>query len=382
MWAALGFVTLAVSVGYQWWMRWHNHWKGSEDSLAGIPCETRVRSRQGLDYGLFVGVGAPETFRFELKRENGWDRFFKWAGLTNEHQFGHLGFDPLVYVASDDQHLFSGLAGNSDFLHAAQHMFAVECEDRWVKKIVCASGRLWMVIGCSDGFSASSRERNRDFAASLLPQLQRIQRALDACMPDSRVSRRDRHLVPTVVLLAVSSGLAVNGVISWTRTLLSPEFILNTGPLKQGAMVVAACVVGVLALAALLFLKGSSRLHLVLTEIALVGAFGAWSTSSSLLRDINVEFDMSPAVHVQKELVGKSIHEKKRLFRATRTTYLLQHRGWPGDRQERSVAVSAATYEMASKGDTLEFEQHQGYFGWPWATFKSWKPVAAVKPAT
>jgi hypothetical protein len=329
-----------------------------------------------------VGVGAPETFRFELKRESGWDRFFKWAGLTHEHQFGYSGFDSLVYVASDDQHLLSGLAGNSQFFNAAQHMFAAECEDRWVNKIVCARGRLWIVIGCSDGFEKTSRERNRRFAADLLPALQRMQNALDACMPDSSAVARDRYLVPAVVVLASSSGLAVTGVISWARSLLSPEFILDIGPLKQSAWLVAACVVGALALAALLFLKGSSRVHLVLTELVLVGAFGAWSTSSSVLRDINIELDMSPSVHVQKELVGKSVHESKRLFRATSTTYLLQYRGWPGDTKGRSVAVSAAAYQRASIGDRLEFEERQGYFGWRWAKFKAWKPAVAVKPAT
>ncbi|MFC3686119.1 hypothetical protein [Hydrogenophaga luteola] len=382
MWVALGFVTLVASVGYQWWMRWHYSWAGVEDNLAGILCKTKVRSRQGLDYGLLVGIDAPETFRFQLKREGGWDRFFKWAGLTHEHQFGYSGFDSLVYVESDDQHLFNSLAGNSQFLHAAQHMFAAQCEDRWLKRIVCARGRLWMVIGCGDGYTKTSRERNRDFAANLLPHLQHMQKELDACMPDASAVERDRYLVPAVVVLALSSGLALAGVISWARSLLSPEFILDIEALKYSAWVVTACVVGSLALAALLSLKGSSRLHLVLTELALVGTFGAWSTSSSVLRDINVEFDLSPASHVQRTLVGKSVHKSKRFFRPTSTTYLLQHQGWPGDTRKRSVAVSAATYEKASIGDTLEFEEHQGYFGWRWAKFKAWKPAAAVEPAT
>ncbi|WP_066262289.1 hypothetical protein [Hydrogenophaga flava] len=382
MWVALGFLTLVASVGFQWWMRWHNNWTGVEDKLAGIPCSTKVRSRHGLDYGLMVGIEAPETFRFQLKREGGWDRFFKWAGLTHEHQFGHSGFDPLVYVESDDQHLFNSLEGNSAFLHAAQHMFAAQCEDRWLKRVVCARGHLWMVIGCGDGYRKASLELNRGFAATLLPHLQRMQKELDACMPDTSAVVRDRYLVPAVVVLALSSGLAVAGVISWARSLLSPEFILDTEPLKSCAWVVAACVVGAIALAALLFLKGSSRLHLVLTELALVGTFGAWTTSSSVLQDINIELDRSPAVHVQRALVGKSVQESRRLFKPTSTTYLLQHQGWPGDTRGRSVAVSAATYEKASLGDTLEFEEHKGYFGWRWAKFKAWKPAAAVGPTT
>jgi hypothetical protein len=382
MWVALGFVTLALSVGYQWWMRWHQNWKGIDDTLAGIPCETKVRSKRSLVYGLIVSVGAPETFRFELKQEGVWDRFFKWIGLTHEHQFGHAGFDPLVYIASDDQHLFSSLAENKNFLHAAQSVFSAKFEDRWIKKIVCAQGRVWMVIGCSDGFEEASLERNRDFAARLLPHLQQIQKALDACMPDSKPSERDRYLVPAVVVLALSSGLAVNGFISWTRTLLSPEFMLDTQHLKLYAWSIAACIVAVLALAAILFLRGSSRVHLVLIELALVGTFGAVTTSSSALRDANIGFDTSPALLVHTTLIGKSISERKRLFRSNRTTYQFKYREWIGGQNERLITVSAAEYQKASFGDTLVFEQHQGYFGWRWAEFKASRPRAAGLPAT
>lgn len=379
MWFALGFVTLAIGVGYQWWSRWHQHWQGAEDSLAGIHCELKVRSRRGLTYGLLVGLPAPETFRFELKRERPWDRFFKWTGLTVEHQFGHSGFDPLIYVASDDQHLFASLAGNNGFLHAAQHIFAAESEDRWITSIVCANGRLWMVIGCSDGLDQEelSKRRNREFAAELLPQLQKIQQALAACQTAPGPTERDPYLLPATGLLALSSGLAINGVVTWARSITTSEFILDTQPLKLYAWAVAACVLGALVLAALLLLKGSSRVHLVLLELALVGTFGAASTSSNGLRNANIEFDASPPVQVLRPLTGKSISERKRLFGPTRT-YLLEYREWFGDEDYRSIAVPAATYERASLGDTLEFEQHPGYFGWRWARFTAWRP----KPAT
>lgn len=378
MWFTLGFVTLVISVGYQWWMRWHYSWTGAEDSLGGVQCQSKVRSLRDWVYGLLVSLRAPENFRFELKREGDWDRFFKWAGLTVEHQFGHAGFDSLVYVASDDQHLFDSLAGNKDFLQAAQHIFAAESEDRWIKKIVCARGRLWLVIGCSDGFEEASRERNRVFAAGLLPHLQQIQKALSACKPDTKPAERDRHLIPSMVILAISSGLAVNGAISWARSLISPEFILETQPLRLYAWAIGACILAVLVLAAVLLLRGSSRVHLVLLELALVGTFGAVTTASNGLRNANIDFDTSSATQVQRPLAGKFIEERKRLFKPTRTTYYLRYREWFGEEELRSISVSAKTYESASNGDTLEFEQHQGFFGWRWARFVSWRSGSAT----
>lgn len=379
MWFALGFVTLAVSIGYQWWVRWHHSWRGTEEILGGVACQTKLRSFYGgLIYGLLVSVDAPESFRFELKRERLWDQFFKWAGLTVEHQFGHAGFDPLVYVASNDQHLFSSLKGNKDFLHAVQHMFAAQYQDHWIKKIVCARGRVWVVIGTSDWFEKTSQERTREFAANLLPNLQRIQKALDACMPDSVPWSRDRYLIPTVAILSLSSGLAINGAISWARSFAAPSaFVLDTQPLTLHAWAVAACLVAALVLTTLLLLRESSRVHLVLLELALVGTFGAVTTSAIALRDANIEFDDSSPIQIEKKLIGKSIKERKRLFKVkeTRTIYSLEYRGWQNDMSQRSVSVSASTFEKISIGDTLQFDQHAGYFGWRWAKFKGWKPA-------
>lgn len=378
MWFALGFVTLIVSVGYQWWSRWHRGWRGAEEHLGGIPCETKLRSLKGMVYGLTLGIDAPETFRFELKRERAWDRFFKWTGLTVEHQFGHAGVDPLVFVSSNDQHLLGIFEGNTPLLHAVQHLFAPRSDHNWVKRVSCANGKIWMEIGTSELNGAKSQKTTLEAATEMLPLLQVLSRALDAQVPAQLPAYRDKYLIPTVAILALSSGLAVNGVISWTRSFLaSPEFLLDAQPLRLQAWVMAACIVGVLMLVTGVFLKGSSRVHLVLMELALVGTFGAVSTSAAELRDANIEFDRSPTVYVEKRLIGKSIKERKRLFRKTRTSYYLQYRGWKGDLSERSVSVSASTYEKANIGDMLQFEQHAGYFGWRWAQFKGWKPAAA-----
>lgn len=379
MWFALGFVTLIVSVGYQWWSRWHRGWRGAEEHLGGIPCETKLRSFKGVVYGLTVGIDAPETFRFELKRERAWDRFFKWTGLTVEHQFGHAGFDPLVFVSSNDQHLLGIFEGNTPLLHAVQRLFAPRSDHNWIKRVRCANGKLWMDIGTSELNGKSSQKATREAAAALLPLLQVLRKALDASMSEERQTVRDRYLLPTVAILALSSGLAINGVVSWTRSLLaSPEFMLDAQPLKLCAWALAAGIVGALAIASLFFLRGSARVHMVLMEIALVGTFGAVTTASSGLRDANIDFDESLPIQIERRLIGKTIHERTSKFGTKSTTYSLKYRLWTGSGEERGTPVSASTYREASIGDTLQFEQYAGYFGWRWAKFKAWKPASAL----
>ena len=149
MWFSLGLVTLLVSVGDQW-ACWSRGWRGAEEELAGIRCETKLRSLKGIVYGLTVGIDVPATFRFELKRERAWDRCFKWTGLTVEHQFGHAGFTPLVFVASDDRHLLRAFEDNKEVLHDVQHLFAPRSDHNWVKRIGGANGKVWMDIGASE----------------------------------------------------------------------------------------------------------------------------------------------------------------------------------------------------------------------------------------
>jgi hypothetical protein len=57
--------------------------------------------------------------RFELKRETGADRFFKWLGLAVERQFGQSKFDQLVYVASNDDYFVKQFSENKTIVDAA-----------------------------------------------------------------------------------------------------------------------------------------------------------------------------------------------------------------------------------------------------------------------
>jgi hypothetical protein len=68
---------------------------------------------------LEFGCAVPTHLRFELKRETGADRFFKWLGLAVERQFGQSKFDQLVYVASNDDYFVKQFSENKTIVDAA-----------------------------------------------------------------------------------------------------------------------------------------------------------------------------------------------------------------------------------------------------------------------
>jgi hypothetical protein len=374
MWFAFGLVTLAASIAYQWWHRWQRNWSGTPDVIGGFSCETKLREFKGIVYGLTVGIWAPKSFRFDLKREGGWDRLFKWLGLSVEVQFGHAGFDPLVYVASNDQHLVDCFAGNKAILHEVQHLFATEHDGGRVKRVGCANGRLWMDVG-SDPTGEEGQKITRETAAALMVHLQQFASILRAAEPSTSPASRDPFLVTTVALLSLSSGMAINGFVSWWRSLVaSPAFLLDTHQFWGWTWFVGVLILLMLILATLILLGRSARVHLVLMEVLLVGSFGAISTSAIELRDANIEWDKSPPETLQRKLVGKKAQERRRLFR-TRHLYALEVRDWASPGEFLRVRVSREIFDQAKVGDTLVFEQHAGYFGWRWAEFKAWKPA-------
>jgi hypothetical protein len=101
MWAYLGLLSLGALLWWQIHFRWTGRWKGKDVLAPGADARVRalfVKNKDTL-IALEFGCAVPTHLRFELKRETGVDRFFKWVGLAVERQFGQSKFDQLVYVA-------------------------------------------------------------------------------------------------------------------------------------------------------------------------------------------------------------------------------------------------------------------------------------------
>ena len=372
MWFSLGLVTLSVTLAFQWWYRWHRTWDGNSDSIGGIACETRVRSLRGSVYGFHVALDVPIGYRFELKRESALDRFFKWTGLAVERQFGHFGFDPLVYVAANDDHLNNRLASDPKLLQTVQHLFATPGMGCRLKRITCANGRIWMALWAQDWSGEPPIEaRLRDTAALLLPAFQLVADALGRQAPTSAPKERDRFLIPSIAILCVSSGLAINGVVSWTLTGLDGgAFVVDTDRLWNLSFVTGTAILASLVAATLILLGRSARVHLVLLEVLLVGAFGAFSSSAAELRSANRDWDVSAPIVVVRALVGKETNAPRPWWSRRSTYYQLEVKDWASPEKTRFIQVSKAQYEKARVGDRIEFEQRSGYLGIRWAVMK------------
>ncbi len=367
MWSVLGLVSLSVVLAWQIRWRWHRPWSGTPARRAkGIAHEERFLAHKGSTFAVQVGLPVPDVFRFELKRETWVDRFFKWTGLSVEQQFGHEGFDRLVYIASDDEHMWNQVADSPALRRAAQTLLLDTTAGCTVRRVFCAHGKLvahihrGRVFGRKDDASRLSRH-----VAATLPLLDGIAKALRASPSASQPApRRDPYLLRGAVLMAVSTALAIHGLLFWLRPVLFDDaFLLDHDRLLHLSLWAGGAILLALLAAHFVFLARSARAHLYLLELLLAGSLGAFGTAASELREANIEWDQSPVVVREAEVLHKSISRSRK----GGTRHYLHVRDWRDTAGTRKVMVSGAFYDAMEPGRVLVFHERAGRFNAAWA---------------
>ncbi len=369
MWFAFGLVSLALMLTWQFRSRWFKPWSGTPGGgRKAPPHHFRYLQRRDSSFALELAVQVPDFFRFELKRERWDDRFFKWMGLSVEKQFGHEGFDRLVYLASDDMHLLNRVVDSPELRAAAQHLFVQEASGCRVRRVRCAHG--WLVVRIDRGkFWGTKRDawRLEEAMTAALPFLNQIGQALRHSEPPERpVTKRDRTLLPGVAVQSVSTALAINGaVFLFLPFVFDDAFLLDTARLLELTLWVGSFVFLALLGAHFLLLARSARAHLYLLELVLVGTFGAYSIAASGIRQANIGWDTAPAVVREAPVVSKSISR----YMLGGSVHFLRVTDWHDRTQTRKIKVSRSLYESVDVGRALVFEERPGRFGVAWARF-------------
>ncbi|MFP8833841.1 hypothetical protein ACLIJR_06185 [Hydrogenophaga sp. XSHU_21] len=378
MWFAIGLVSLGVLLFFQFRFRWITPWSGLPGVLPRTPVHHyRYRKSKDSYVGIEVAVRVPDFFRFELKRERWTDRFFKWVGLSVEKQFGHHGFDRLVYVASDDAHLLNRVADSPELREAAQLLFSQAAPGCKIRRVQCAHGWLVLRIDRSTFLSHKEDARRLEQAMSAaLPSLDRIGVALRASeRPVLPPARRDPYLLPAVAVLSVSTALAINGALFLIRPVLFDDaFLLDTTRIIELAFWVGSFIFAGLLGAYLILLARSARAHLFLLELLLVGSFGAYGSAASEIRDANIEWDSAPAVMREAPVVDKSISRSRR----GGTSHFLHVANWKGGTDTLRIKVSRSFYEATARGRLLVFEERPGRFKAAWARLVGARPAPSA----
>jgi hypothetical protein len=358
MWFVLGFVTLVgISVLMAWW-RWGVNWSGTPHGAGRYKLATHKGKVQSLRVGIHTGV----AFDFELKLESWFDRAAKSIGISVEPQANRRSLDELVYILADDERLVRALRSDRELVERFERIARARIERFRFHRLVCRRGQLWL-----DFKPEKDPGDSLQVVAWALQELPELAQALPA-LPAGRERGVDRQFLRAVVLLGLSSGLAINGLAQLVRMAVIGYLPLtvDTAQLWWLAAAVAAALLFALVAVSLALLGRTARAHWVLLEVLLIGGFGVLTTTFAELRDFNMEADGAPAQIHEVTVLGKHVTTHRTRRGGTSHSYYLELSDWNGGAQAVDVQVSSSDYTMHLMGQRLQLRQHPGYFGVRW----------------
>lgn len=360
MWFLFGFVTFISATIYISYKRIDGSWKGNSYKKGSIHYQLKTYINKGKARKVLLGVEGPQGLHFMFKKETAFDRLCKSIGLSKEFQVGDDKFDQLVYIVSDSQTLHSEIQKNIKILALVPALFQRAkkhaCE---VKKLKCRSGRLWLELKPSKGFVPNN---SKPLADDLIPSLKEIAENLSSSMLENKASWKDPFVLKAIIILSISSGLAINGGIHLMRLFWNKvPFTIDSSELFYDALLLGGVITLALMFVTLGFLGRTARTHIVLIELLLVGSFGAFATSFTELRDYNMEMDTSQSIRYEVTL-----HNKQKVRSRRSTNYYLYVDDWTKKSSSKKLRVSNSFYSRVKKGDPLSISQRDGYLGYRW----------------
>lgn len=358
MWFLIG---LAFLVGACFVLGWWRHGTGwsherGPHGLFKLVRRSKTRKLSRVE----AGIRTTTALEFEIKPETNVDRMAKNLGLSVEAQVGNAAFDRAAYLVSDDPRVAALLKGNSVLLDSLESL--VEARGRrgfGFLQLVCRGGFLRVDFSCTD--PDTDPEDLLAWSGALLKT------AAQELPPPSVASRRpDRFRWRATVLLAIAGGLSINaGVASFRLAIVREPFTVDLVELWVWAGLLGVVLLAFLCAATVAWLGRTSRAHLVLIEVLVLGAFGTPVTAFSELRDLNIEADSSQAQLLPATVVSKESH-RRRSRRSSHRVYTITTTDWNGGSATHKRDVSSDTFEWYHVGTPLVFRQHAGYLGVRW----------------
>lgn len=355
MWFLFGFVTLMVAVGFEFWRRHEVVWS-SDGQCEGY--DYKFLKSKGRTTGLLLRAKCVSGANFLIKQQTSIDAFFKRIGVSKEFETGDASFDNACYLATDCTDLHRLLVDEPKLRTAIKVILTFSNGGFAAKAIYCRKGRIWIKF---DAGSWGADKNVEPIIKKLGHPLSLIVNAV-VDLAKTGLSWRDPFIYKAALVLAISSGLAINAFIQFYRTSLGDlPFILYPKELAIDALIYSFIALPILVLMAVYWLGRGARTHLVLIELVTVGALGLFASVAFEMRDINIEFDKSKPDFFETKIVSKHLSKGRR-----GASYSIKMKNWNCNCGDYSVGVSSATYNLATVSNPVMIAQRKGYLGYAW----------------
>lgn len=358
MWFLLGIISISICVCFEFWRRHLAKWK-LEGSCHGL--EYRHNVYKSKIKSIYLGVKCTDAVNFSIKRQSWLDNIFKAIGVSNEFETKDSEFDDSFYLISDNKSLQSLITSSEVFRLAIKNIMRRErIKDLKPKEIHCKNGRFWVVFSVGGGYEKADIDQ---VCLSLQKYFNDV-----VCLLNKQTLSKSAWIEPFVIkaalLLAISSGLAINGVVQWARSAFGYfPLVLENSLIFYDALKYSAFFLLIFLIVALFCLRRSARTHIVLLELITVGALGIFLSTAMEMRDINMEWDRSPPQMHKVEIVNKYVQRSS--GRGKRTHYYVVVKDWRCECGNYKFEMSRGMYNSIG-GDSISVIQKSGYLGYPW----------------
>jgi hypothetical protein len=380
MWFLFGLVTLIGTVLLAIRDRRASQWSGETARMAGESASLRTGESylfnlMGKEQRLLMGVSCPEGFHLKLKPETGVDRLFKKLGVSEEFRIGDPEFDAQVYVVAEDRRVGRVLHRSAEVRRGLLKLFRLSRFGLRLRALECHGGRLWVDYTVAKDFEETGLVANE-----VVPVLLEMVRELEA-EGSAPAAERDPFVWKAAVLVGLSTGLLVNGLIQGYRLsyVVMPS-IVDQDTWFVGSIVWALLMVGGLVVAALVWLQRSARTHLVILDMALVGALGCFGTARVLVADVNRALDFKPPEVVETDVIMRNGHVRKSL------AYVVTVEDWRRESGQLRLRVPAHVHDslrpfaLGASRDRLRLRVGRGALGIRY--LEEAVPIPAAAPAS
>lgn len=295
------------------------------------------------------GLAFEHPVFFRLSRESGWDRFFKRIGFAHELQTGDAAFDAAVYVSCDHPALAPVLQADAAARAAILALFRGGAQ-----RIFTDGASLWVRR------AGHALPDENDLA-----HLGTVRAALQAVPATDLSTLRDPYFWRALGIGAVAWSLALYGLPATIEAATRTEpLYFQWKPVITLGLITALGVLGGLVGLTWVLLRGSSRSHRIFLENALVLTLGLPVSMTTLVSDLNISLDHSPAVALRAR-VQATYTTISRSRHGSHTHYHVrlapENASLP-----RQVEVSSRTYALTHQGGNLVVTMHAGALGAPW----------------
>ncbi len=317
----------------------------------GVSYFLKINQNRGQFQSMTIGIPFGHQIAFTMAKEQKWDIFFKNIGFSIEFQTGDPVFDQKIYIAAEHPLFCRSLANQAKIRELILELFDAGFDKLW------SDGR-FLYLQSKQNLSSGPWISKAGSLVNLFHQF----------FKTNFISfGRDPFAYRAIIVESIVWGIASYSVVSYFESYVYREdFHLNHTALLKYGLSFSIGVLVLLMFFIILFLKRTSRSHIILVECLVLLVFSLPIAGMQLASDVNRGFDRSESEISEVKIINLTRKQHRRR-RSSYYTYHMKVNKVSGPVEfPEDIKVSLDIYQQLREETQIKIETGKGYLNVPW----------------